>query len=141
MATQFRLFGLPDVDLAENKYCDCCHEHRPHSSFDRDPNTNDEFDHRCKDCKSNRARLHKYGLSQDDYNRMVWEQEDSCAICLDSTKKLVIDHDHKSGKVRGLLCGNCNSGLGFFGDSPRRLRTSIEYLKKSMDKNRQREGF
>ena len=131
MATQVRLFGLEDIDLEENKYCDCCYEYLPHADFDKYVGGDDGYDHRCKRCKMDRRRLQKYGLSSQDYSSMLWEQERSCAICLDATKKLVIDHDHRNSNVRGLLCNNCNTGLGMFKDSPRRLRTAIDYLKKA----------
>ncbi len=122
-------------DLTTKKLCDQCHECYPLSNFDRDPYTHDLFDHRCKECKSDEARLRKYGLSSEEHSLMLREQEGNCAICLDRpAKKLLIDHDHKSGKVRGLLCGNCNTGLGMFKDSPLKLLTAIEYLKKSMER-------
>ncbi len=128
---QVRLFGLSDIDLEKNKLCDCCYDYRPHKAFDRDPNTYDEYDHRCKMCKGARRRLSKYGLSPQDYSRMLREQEGSCWICSDPKKKLVIDHDHANSKVRGLLCSNCNTALGMFKDSSRRLQTAVEYLKKA----------
>lgn len=50
----------------------------------------------------------KYGLSSADFDALLASQEGACALCLRSTRKLVIDHDHNTGRVRGLLCNPCN---------------------------------
>lgn len=78
-------------------------------------------------------RLQKlYGMSQNDYNTMLYEQEDRCAICgisiEDLCGNLIIDHDHITGKVRGLLCTSCNLGLGWFKDDIVRLEKAKSYL-------------
>lgn len=72
-------------------------------------------------------RARKYGLTRADFEAMMKVQGGSCAICRTSTK-LVVDHCHESGRVRGLLCSNCNTGLGMFGDDTSRLGGAIEYL-------------
>lgn len=74
----------------------------------------------------------KYGLSLDSYNSMLAQQENKCVIC-DYTfgqKKgdCYVDHDHESGKVRGLLCQHCNTGLGYFRDNSKRLLKASNYL-------------
>ena len=78
--------------------------------------------------------LKKYGMTGKDYAKMARKQENRCAICgrrsdSDYFRYLFVDHDHKTGKVRGLLCGQCNSILGFAGDNPQILANAIEYLK------------
>jgi hypothetical protein len=84
-----------------------------------------------------RRRLALYGLSMDDYERMAREQGQRCAICrgpqtrVDSDGTLVVDHDHKTGTVRGLLCGLCNTGLGAMRDNPAILLAAIRYLRAS----------
>jgi hypothetical protein len=55
-------------------------------------------------------------------------QQGCCAICGDAPEKLVIDHCHRKGSVRKLLCGGCNTGLGMFQDDPERLSKAIQYL-------------
>jgi hypothetical protein len=81
-----------------------------------------------------RAWRLRYGLGAADVDTMLAEQDGRCAICaavLDETPH--IDHCHKTGRVRGLLCRNCNVGLGNFADDPERLRRAAEYLEEDGD--------
>ena len=77
-----------------------------------------------------RHRLVGYGLTKERYQEMIAEQRGGCAICLRSDKPLQIDHDHATGKVRGLLCTGCNTALGKFKDSGDQLKRAIAYLEK-----------
>ena len=73
----------------------------------------------------------KYGLTLGDYEALSDAQGGNCAICLgpdETGRRLAVDHCHETGKVRGLLCGRCNAGLGFFRDAPNVLRQAAEYL-------------
>lgn len=72
----------------------------------------------------------RYGISQDDYEKMYAEQGGCCSICKKHHKTLFVDHCHSSNIVRGLLCSRCNFGLGNFLDSIPNLENAIEYLKK-----------
>ncbi|MBL0320503.1 MAG: endonuclease VII domain-containing protein [Alphaproteobacteria bacterium] len=74
----------------------------------------------------------KYGLTQEQHIEKIKEQDNSCAICgkKDEGRVLCVDHDHKTGKVRGLLCTNCNVGLGNLKDSIQILQAAIGYLKR-----------
>jgi hypothetical protein len=71
------------------------------------------------------------------YMEMLEAQGRQCALCgkewqgFNKSKSLVIDHCHETGKVRGLLCGDCNTALGRFGDDPVRLRAAITYLENA----------
>jgi hypothetical protein len=58
------------------------------------------------------------------------KQAGRCACCGNLQKNLVVDHDHDTGRVRGLLCNNCNLMIGYALDDPRRLQLGIEYLNK-----------
>jgi hypothetical protein len=71
----------------------------------------------------------KYGLYREDYDKLVTTQDGKCAICLEP-KKLVVDHDHEDGKVRGLLCFKCNMLLGACSDSVMVLKRAIVYLSR-----------
>ena len=76
----------------------------------------------------------KYGLSDCDYKKMMSDQSGLCAICdrsLDGKWISQVDHCHATGKIRGLLCLNCNSGIGRFGDNTDLLRKAILYLERS----------
>lgn len=64
----------------------------------------------------------------DQYARLYTEQSGRCAICLEKPKTLRVDHDHATGVLRGLLCHNCNVGLGQFYDAPALLRRAAKYL-------------
>lgn len=73
----------------------------------------------------------KYGLTSTQVNSILIDQKGLCAICGCSiVERPHVDHDHKTGKVRGLLCLSCNVGLGHFGDSVAKLRDAIEYLER-----------
>lgn len=82
---------------------------------------------------------HKYGIGLDDYNRMFADQGGCCAICrkhqTEFKKALAVDHDHVTGKVRSLLCVNCNLGVGCFRDDPALLEETIRYLKGHLTTN------
>lgn len=72
----------------------------------------------------------KYNISLEDYKSMSIAQNNRCIICgRTSKKRLVVDHDHKTGAVRGLLCNYCNTGLGSFMDNISFLESAIQYLK------------
>lgn len=77
----------------------------------------------------------KYGLDEQAWLLMYESQKGKCAICYQRPKSrnLCVDHCHTSGKIRGLLCANCNHGLGNFKDNPKILRRAANYLKKSKD--------
>ena len=76
----------------------------------------------------------RYGLTSDEYASLLQKQNGCCAICrATSEKSFDVDHDHKTGKVRGLLCGACNRGLGQFQDSPEILLAAHQYLKEKAE--------
>ena len=77
-----------------------------------------------------RAVRRKYGLTREAYEALLAHQDGRCAICGGvPTKRLRVDHCHQTGKVRGLLCDLCNSGIGKLRDDPDRLARAIEYLQ------------
>lgn len=71
-----------------------------------------------------------YGLSKKDYDALMKKSNGRCEICGITPKKLVIDHDHETGKIRGLLCPQCNAGLGMAKDNPSILKQMVRYLTK-----------
>ena len=80
----------------------------------------------------NRDRYLKrvFGISEEEYLTLAQEQGNTCAICHKSsgTRRLSVDHEHGTKKVRGLLCGRCNVGLGMFMDNTMILANAIDYL-------------
>jgi hypothetical protein len=72
---------------------------------------------------------YKYGLKEEDFNIMSEKQEHRCKICSKQVDTLYVDHCHETSKIRGLLCSNCNTGLGFFKDDISVLEKAIAYLK------------
>lgn len=75
--------------------------------------------------------LNSYGLTEDDFNKLLKKQDYKCFICRKkSNKTLHIDHCHKSGLVRGLLCFRCNFGLTFFDENYENFNRAYKYLKK-----------
>lgn len=80
-----------------------------------------------------KARLKKYGLTLEQYDEMLIAQDGGCAICGESEssgKSLSVDHDHKTGQVRELLCRKCNSTLGYMREDPQLLMAAATYLMK-----------
>ena len=117
-----RIYREDKVYSGKYKSCGCVWEH----SFNKKKN----WDHIEK----------KYGLSKNDYELLLHSQNGTCAICKSSdsqtslSKWLFVDHCHKTGKIRGLLCNKCNSGLGAFDENIDVINNSIEYLLKHIDK-------
>lgn len=79
------------------------------------------------------ARKRVYGLSRDDFREMWNLQAGRCAICFerlvdDGSRQAHVDHDHKTGLVRGILCVDCNVGLGRFKDNAEALRRAADYV-------------
>lgn len=80
----------------------------------------------------------KYGLSEEEYNRLKRKQKNLCALCRKpetavwrgKVRELAVDHNHATGKVRALLCSSCNLALGQFKDSITLLRKAIAYLRR-----------
>ena len=87
-------------------------------------------------------RLKKFGCSSDQYENMVQEQQGLCASCRHpetsknprskTVRSLAVDHNHTTGKIRGLLCMNCNTALGQLKEDPLRITALLAYLERTM---------
>lgn len=75
----------------------------------------------------------KYGMTPQDYTALLTAQDGKCAICKrpPGKRRLHVDHDHKTGEIRGLLCFRCNFGLSWFGEDATRLAQAADYLNAS----------
>lgn len=104
----------------------------------RDPNYYKRWRKAHPERNRSRYRKYRYGLSYQEFVAMYHKQKGLCACCgtklkLDLPKhdlKLspCVDHNHKTGKVRSLLCNDCNAGIGCFKESVKRLMAAIRYL-------------
>lgn len=80
-----------------------------------------------------KIRNEKRGVTEEWYHKTLEEQGGGCAVCGAppiGKRRLAIDHDHRSGKTRGLLCTRCNLAAGYLGDNPDRAKLFEEYLRK-----------
>jgi hypothetical protein len=78
-------------------------------------------------------KKNKYGLTKEQYLELFVKQDNKCSICKEEFReelKAMVDHDHLTNKIRGLLCSKCNSGLGMFRDNKDILLSAINYLNK-----------
>jgi hypothetical protein len=79
----------------------------------------------------------KYNLSPKAYNQMLAQQNGVCAICREPERdgrSLSVDHDHRTGRVRSLLCSGCNKAIGFLRESPLLARAAAMYLEQQLTK-------
>lgn len=78
-----------------------------------------------------RRRLGRYGITTERYEDLLRSQGGLCAVCRDKDSlSLVVDHDHATGRVRGLLCHRCNTAIGFLQDNSVGVRRALEYLER-----------
>ena len=131
--------------------CTKCNEYKDKSKFVKRSNRKSGIQPYCKSCHNIKSRreyrseymrnydlVSKYGITLDDANKMLEEQNYRCAICnVHATevtgkhkKHLCVDHCHETGKVRGLLCDTCNRGIGLLKDDVNVLKSAFEYLTK-----------
>jgi len=82
-----------------------------------------------------KCELRRYGITLDEYTKLAARQGNVCGICssqqIKRYKYLTVDHCHKTGKIRGLLCATCNLALGLLGDSLKDIHNILQYLEKN----------
>jgi len=143
---EITLYGPPVADLVRcvttytHSRCSDCLTWKELARFSKSKYRKTGTRNICKACARLRARewgfKKKYGITVLDFDKMLAEQGGACLVCgtKDSgrTNSLVlcVDHDHKTGKVRGLLCHNCNVAIGSMQDNPALLRKAAEYLER-----------
>lgn len=122
----------------EIKTCKNCKKEKLRNDFYLSPQNKDGLSYWCKTCVASSNLMQRYGLSKNSQTKILEKQNNVCAICLQpETAKhlgkltsLAVDHNHKTGEVRGLLCTGCNKALGFFKDDIALLQEAIRYLQK-----------
>ena len=125
------------------KTCTKCDAEKPLEEFYKNANTKDALMHQCKACckryrsenkeqERNRTLKAKYGIDLWEYNQMFEEQAGCCGICQQHQTRfkraLAVDHCHETGEVRGLLCRECNTGIGSLGDTLEGVLRAAAYL-------------
>ena len=133
--------GTPGRAGGSTKICsDCCLTHwrcstckaaKLHSEFSYNAATAMGLNHECRDCCKEQSYRKLYGLAFGEYAQRLADQSGVCAICKDpptEARPLHVDHDHKTGTVRSLLCHFCNVGLGHFRDDAQILSAAIDYV-------------
>jgi hypothetical protein len=140
----------------QQKDCSVCGNRKPFDCFYNYKNKSDGKSYRCKDCDdlarkkwkednlvSSKLSMRKnnlkskYGISLDAYNYLLRHQGYRCAICETTENNVIgershwnfaVDHNHDTGKVRGLLCNQCNRAIGMLKDDATLLRKAADYL-------------
>lgn len=120
-----------ETGVPEKRVCACCE-----SVFECRPKTGGQQAYCSKECKTLANRLRRYRLGYGEFHALLAAQNGKCAICARNGggwggSDLKIDHCHTTGLVRGLLCGNCNTAIGRFGDDPVRLQKAAQYLERA----------
>ena len=120
------------------KQCATCEQRKPLNCF-HGSHDNNNISSRCQDCVSASFLKYRYKISVETFNRFREKQNNCCAICQVEleikqgstfrSRNVAVDHCHKTGDVRGLLCSTCNKGLGHFRDNVTLLESAITYLK------------
>lgn len=139
------------------KRCGCCKTEKSLSEFCKNKNRSDGLNYDCKDCTAEYHRIwysknkkkvikinrknhleRTYGITLGQYDEMFEEQNGICAICgkpetatirCGSVRRLAVDHNHKTGKVRALLCSNCNQNLGIYENEKERFEKYLRSFK------------
>lgn len=121
----------------EAQYCPPCRQEvasqQRREWLDRDGNR-ERRNQNSKDNRYSRAHsLKQYGLTLDEWDRMVEAVDGKCEICGHADEALCVDHDHETGRIRGVLCRSCNRAIGQLGDSAEHLRRALEYLLRARE--------
>jgi hypothetical protein len=139
----------------ETKICKKCKVEKPLSEYShkRPKNRPPGLQPRCKTCSSEDTKLwnlknketskdrylkRTYGISESEYNSRLINQNNRCPLCNKEFSfntfgpdSPVVDHCHTHGHVRGIICNECNRGLGYFRDNPEALRKAAKYLEEN----------
>jgi hypothetical protein len=141
--------AMPDTSIyrgSPNKKCRRCKIRQPYDNFPYVGIDKTQHSAICQTCEpintiakkattkalQRKYREKAYGLAPGEYERMLQDQQYTCAICKQpvQNERLSIDHNHQTGKVRGLLCLSWNWALGRFHDSVILLQNALDYLTK-----------
>lgn len=120
-------YGHPGIRYVASRHCVECAARKRDEYWTKTGKAQAPAKHRAK----------KYGLTGPAFSALLARSRCSCEVCLQPLEVggigphgLAVDHCHMTGRVRGLLCNNCNRGLGLFGDDPQRLQAAATYLNE-----------
>ena len=127
-------------DGLSKKICNVCHKLKKTKEFSRNQNAKNNRSVRRPSCRACRIKMEGTGVSRAD--KIKWLEKKPvnepfvCPICkkrtiAGATSKVVLEHDHRTGKPGGWICDSCNTGLGRFKDDVELLKSAIEFLKKN----------
>jgi hypothetical protein len=137
----FQIFDVKKTgDSFPKKICNICHKLLSTKKFAKNQNAKNNRSVRRPSCKDCRIKMEGIGVSRAD--RIKWLKEKpnnepfECPVCKKRTiagvtSKVVLEHDHRTGKPGGWICDSCNTGLGRFKDDVKLLKSAIEFLKKN----------
>lgn len=115
----------PSLYVSNYQKCKACRKPEMQQKYQRE-----------KEYLGRKWQLEKYGLTSEQLNELENKQDHKCAICKKTNmkegvrKRLCVDHDHQTGRVRGLLCDSCNRGIGLLKDDPDLLEVALQYLRE-----------
>ena len=132
------------------KLCNGCGELKELFDFSSNQSSKDKLQNKCRSCKTDANMRYKYGIGMLERAALIVQQNGICPICENnltepslgadqrylpkvSNNYAVIDHDHAAGKIRGILCGSCNTLLGKAKDDITLLQRAINYLNKNAE--------
>lgn len=118
------------IDRRKAGECCCfrCKKWKSKNEFSVDKSRRYGRSNSCKACTSIASKASKYGLTYQGVVEIL--SRNKCEICQRENQKWELDHDHSTGKFRGLLCSRCNSALGMFAESEELMLNAIQYLKR-----------
>ncbi len=135
-ATKKEIKKLEALEAEDTKFCTICKKIKPIFEFNMSANGRKNAGVYCIKCSRERARknsLRYFGMSLDDYDKLLADQGGCCKIC--GIKKLIkgqcrlhVDHSKQTGRIRGIVCGGCNNVLKNVKDNPKILKAAIKYL-------------
>jgi hypothetical protein len=134
------------------KACSCCYQFFGKEFFHPERRNVDGLNSACRQCRNKKAlqwqqnnpkskrSTHlksKFGITAEQFDEMLQLQNHCCAICMSPTPKgrgtFHVDHCHETGKIRGILCHDCNTGIGKLGDSLESVKKAVSYLERFYD--------
>lgn len=129
---EFNKTKIKSPETENTKYCHECDTIKDLKDFHYYKKT-ETYNTICKDCKHIISRIQRYKITKEEYIRLLSKSNEKCAICGNNCltgKSLAVDHDHKTGIVRGFLCQKCNIGIGHLNDDIKLLNSAINYLEE-----------